>query len=67
MKRRLTHADLTVRAGISVALVKRVEDASPGEVRIDTLADLADALDVDISALLPRGRAIPPTNTVRSQ
>ena len=50
MKRRLTHAELAARAGISVALVERVEDASPGEVRIDTLAALADALDVDVFA-----------------
>jgi transcriptional regulator with XRE-family HTH domain len=51
--------ELAARAGISVVLVERVEDASPRDIRIDTLAALADVLGVDVSALIPRARTRP--------
>jgi transcriptional regulator with XRE-family HTH domain len=52
VRRGLTQSHLAARAGISVALVERVEHASPGDIGLDTLAALADALGVDVSALM---------------
>jgi len=41
VRRGLTQSHLAARAGISVALVERVEHASPGDIGLDTLYELA--------------------------
>lgn len=47
-----TQGELAARAGVSQRLLRRVEDARPGNIRIDTLTAIANGLDVPLEVLL---------------
>jgi transcriptional regulator with XRE-family HTH domain len=59
-QRGLTQEQLAERAGVSVDVIRKLEQGSRSTARTKTLADLADALDANLSVLIvPRNTLAP--------
>lgn len=54
-----SQAELASRAGVGESTIEEVESATAADLRIDTLTDLANGLDVPVALLLKPRQAKP--------
>lgn len=59
-ERALTQEELAERAGVSIDLIRKLEQEKRNSARVTSLAKLANALDVDLSDLLGRRERLGP-------
>jgi transcriptional regulator with XRE-family HTH domain len=58
----MTQRELAERAGVSVSLIRNLEQGRRQTASIGSLHKIAAALDVEVAALLPRTRSLPSTD-----